>query len=382
METVKGFKDCSGEEAIKRQRIKEILVKNFELYGFEPAETPIVEFEEFVKGENVNDEAVSEIFKLQDRGKRKLALRYEFTFQLKRLASNKKLPYKIYQIGAVFRDEPVSANRFRQFTQCDVDVIGSSLKEDAAMLALTSKVLRELGIKAEINVNNRKLLNEILEKEGVVKKEEVIRELDKLDKMPEKIVKENLKKYKAEKIINIFKKTDSFFEQYDAYDEIKELKKYCNYYGVKFNFQSNLARGLSYYNGTIFEVKTKDVKETVCAGGSYLVNGVQSVGISFGLERLSALANVEIKGNKILLISIGQDEETMKLSEELRNEDIPCLIAFGQISRALGYANSINADYVIFVGEKEVKKGKFKLKDMDSGKEDMLKIKEIIKKLK
>jgi len=97
---------------------------------------------------------------------------------------------------------------------------------------------------------------------------------------------------------------------------------------------------------------------------------------------LSALANVEIKGNKILLISIGQDEETMKLSEELRNEDIPCLIAFGQISRALGYANSINADYVIFVGEKEVKKGKFKLKDMDSGKEDMLKIKEIIKKLK
>jgi len=237
METVKGFKDCSGEEAIKRQRIKEILVKNFELYGFEPAETPIVEFEEFVKGDNSQDEAVSEIFKLQDRGKRKLALRYEFTFQLKRLANNKKLPYKIYQIGAVFRDEPVSANRFRQFTQCDVDVIGSSLKEDAAILALTSKVLRELGIKAEINVNNRKLLNEILDKEGVVKKEEVIRELDKLDKLPEKDVKENLKKYKAEKIINIFKKTDSFFEQYDAYDEIKELRKYCNYYGVKFNSQ-------------------------------------------------------------------------------------------------------------------------------------------------
>ncbi len=96
-ELVKGFSDYTGEEALRRETIKEILVKWFKRYGFEPVETPVIEYEEFVKKDNEEDEAVSDIFKLQDKGKRKLALRYEFTFQLKRLAKNKKLPYKRYQ---------------------------------------------------------------------------------------------------------------------------------------------------------------------------------------------------------------------------------------------------------------------------------------------
>ena len=128
-ETVKGFQDFSGKEAEKRTEIKKILVETFESFGFAPAETPIIEYEEFVKGNNSQDEAVSDIFKLKDKGKRNLALRYEFTFQLKRLMQNKKLPYKRYQIGPVFRDEPISANRFRQFTQADIDIVGSSEKE-------------------------------------------------------------------------------------------------------------------------------------------------------------------------------------------------------------------------------------------------------------
>src|SRR3990167_5483292 len=119
IETVKGFKDFLGEEAEKREEIRKILVETFESYGFEPAETPIVEYEEFVRGENENDEAVSDIFKLEDKGKRKLALRYELTFPLKRIMRNQKLPYKRYQIGPVFRDEPISSNRVRQITQCD-----------------------------------------------------------------------------------------------------------------------------------------------------------------------------------------------------------------------------------------------------------------------
>src|SRR3990167_9389389 len=126
-ETIKGFKDYTGEDAVKRAEVKKILVRTFESYGFEPAETPIVEAEEFVKGDNEKDEAVSDIFKLQDKAERRLALRYEFTFQLKRLMKNKKMPYKRYQIGPVFRNEPISANRFRQFTQCDVDVVGGDL---------------------------------------------------------------------------------------------------------------------------------------------------------------------------------------------------------------------------------------------------------------
>ena len=194
MEPVKGFKDYIGDEAKKRAEIKKILVETFEKYGFEPAETPIIEAEEFVRGENANDEAVSDIYKLEDKGKRKLALRYEFTFQLKRLMQNKKLPYKRYQLGEVFRDEPVSSNRFRQFVQSDVDTIGSTIKDDAEILALTKEVLEKLGIKFKIYIGNRALLNEILEELGIKSNQnQILREIDKLDKLPETDIKSNLK---------------------------------------------------------------------------------------------------------------------------------------------------------------------------------------------
>ena len=124
------------EEAQKREDVRRVLVEVFQMYGFEPAETPIIEYREFVKGDNQNDEAVSDIFKLEDRGKRELALRYEFTFQLKRLMQGKKLPYKRYQIGSVFRDEPVSGNRLRQFTQCDVDIVGAEISDEAEILEI------------------------------------------------------------------------------------------------------------------------------------------------------------------------------------------------------------------------------------------------------
>ena len=125
---VKGFKDYTGKDAQKRAIILEVVKRTFEKYGFDPAETPVIEYESFVKGENTSDEAVSDIYRLQDKGKRKLALRYEFTFQLRRLMQNKKLPFKRFQIGPVFRDEPISGNRVRQFTTCEADIIGSSLK--------------------------------------------------------------------------------------------------------------------------------------------------------------------------------------------------------------------------------------------------------------
>src|SRR3989344_6753226 len=140
METIKGFKDYTGEEASKRTVIRKIIEETFQSYGFEPAETPVIEYEEFVRGadtESENDEAVSDIFKLKDRGNRNLALRYELTFPLKRIMQNKKLPYKRYQIGPVFRDEPTQSDRrVRQFIALDADIIGSSIKDDAEMHAL------------------------------------------------------------------------------------------------------------------------------------------------------------------------------------------------------------------------------------------------------
>lgn len=374
MEAVKGFRDIEGQEAIKLEKVQDLLVKTFKLYGFEPAFTPIVEYESFVKGENFNDEAVSDIFRLQDKGKRDLALRYEFTFQLKRLSKNKKLPYKRYQIGPVFRDEPVSSNRFRQFIQCDADIVGSSIKEEVEILDLANKILNLLGIKAKIYFNNRKLLNEILE--GINNKEAVIKEIDKLDKLSEKKVKENLKKYNAEKILNLFKKEKSFFKKYNSFKELEELEDYAKIYGLKLEFLPSLARGLSYYNGTIFEIKSSDIKETIIAGGSYLINGIQSTGISFGLDRLANLAKIETDKKEILIINISKDKESVKLANELRNEGVSCSIQ-NRISKALDYANVNRILYVVFVGEEEVKQKKFKFRDMKTGKEKLVSLEDI-----
>ncbi|MEK6945477.1 MAG: ATP phosphoribosyltransferase regulatory subunit [Nanoarchaeota archaeon] len=376
MDPVKGFRDYVGEEAEKREDIRKIIVGAFERYGFEPAETPIIEFEEFVKGDNPNDEAVSDIFKLKDKGERNLALRYEFTFQLKRIAKNKKLPYKRYQIGPVFRDEPISSNRFRQFTQCDVDAIGSTIKDEAEILTLTSEILNELGIKPIILINSRKLLNEILDDNKIQEKNksQVLREIDKYDKLSEKEVKENLKKFGAEKVLECLKKGEKYFSKFEGYKDVISLMEYCKMYGIKVIFSPTIVRGLSYYNGNVFEIKTENIKETIVGGGSYMIEGFQSTGLSFGLERLCLLAKLKEEKEKYLVVSLEQDKEAVKLAQKLREKNLQVSVYYGKPSKALEYANSYKINKVIFVGSQEVKSKKFKVKDMKSGKESVLKI--------
>jgi histidyl-tRNA synthetase len=373
MNTVKGFQDFVGKKAKKREEIRKVLVGLFERYGFEPVETPIVEYEEFVKGENANDEAVSDIFKLQDKGKRKLALRYEFTFQLKRLMKNQKLPFRRYQIGSVFRDEPISENRFRQFTQADVDVVGSTIKDEAELLSLTKNVMKNLGIDVKIYFNNRKLMNEVLDDLGIKKKEEVMREIDKLDKLPEVKVLANLERYGAGKVLGIFKNKTNL-KKYASYKEIEDLQKYLKAFKVDAEFSPTLARGLSYYNGTVFEVKTKNVKESITAGGSFKFNGIQSTGISFGLDRLAMLAKVKYDDEKVLVVSLNQNVKAIQLAQKLRNKGEKVdLISVKNPSKALGYANSYGIKKVIFVGAREVKQKVFRIKNMITGKQALLK---------
>ena len=384
IETVKGFRDILGKEAERRILIRNIIEETFKKYCYLPVETPIIEYEDFVKGNNASDEAVSDIFKLKDRGERNLALRYEFTFQLKRLSMNKKLPFKRYQIGPVFRDEPIAGNRFRQFTQCDVDIVGSSIKDEAEILCIAKEIFEKLGIKIIINVNNRKLLNEILDKEKIIDKSAVIREIDKLDKLSEKEVKDNLKKYKAEKILDIFKKKEKDFEKYENYKEIQTLKEACKLYGVDVVFVPFLARGLSYYNGSIFEIKSsaEEIKETISAGGSYLINGMQSTGISLGLDRLEMIAKMkEIEENKTLIVSLGEDKKALETATRLRKNNIPCTLMYGKVTKALEFANSYGINNVILIGSEEIKKKKLLLKNMKTGKEEMLSDKDLLKRL-
>ncbi len=373
METVKGFKDFLGKDAEKFAFIREIARQTFEKYNFQEVQTPIVEYEKFVKGDNANDEAVSDIFRLQDKGKRELALRYEFTFQLKRIAINQKLPFKRFQIGPVFRDEPVSENRVRQLTQCDIDTIGATIKDEAEILAVIKEVLDALKIKSIIYVNNRKLLNEILEEQGVKEEErsDVIREIDKLDKLSEKEIIANLSKYGAEKISSIFKKPEEYFKKYASYAEIEELKKYCKLYGFEIKFQPSLARGLSYYTGNVFEVKST-IKETICGGGTYMIGENIATGISFSIERLMAVVNLLMKIDKTLIVSLNQDAKTISLSKQLRKSGKNTSVYFGKPSKALEYANSYGFNQVIFVGEKEVEQKKFKIKNLTTGKEIIL----------
>ncbi len=380
-EPVKGFRDFTGEDAEKFAEIKKIILKNFEKYNFEPAETPIIEREEFVRGEKSqeNDEAISDIFKLKDKGKRNLALRYEFTFQLKRLMNNKKLPYKRYEIGPVFRDEPATANRLRQFTQCDADVVGISsevpAREESEVLALANDILKELGIEPVILINNRKLLNEILDDLGVKKnKEAVLREIDKFGKISEKEMKTNLKKLKAEKVLEALKQGEDYFNEFESYKEIVSLMDYCRQYGFEVKFSPTIIRGLSYYNGTVFEVKAKGIKETIIAGGSYMFNNVQCTGISFGVERLMAVEKMKMQKDKFLIVSLGEDDAAVRVSAKMRNWGDNVSIYYGKPSKALEYANAYRFTKVIFLGEKEIKARKAKVKDMKSGKESEIKL--------
>jgi histidyl-tRNA synthetase len=192
-----------------------------------------------------------------------------------------------------------------------------------------------------------------------------------------------LKKFGAEKILKIFDGNEKDFEKYNFYKEIKELKKLCKFYGVKVEFQANLARGLSYYNGTIFEIKTNEMKETICGGGAYSIGGIQSFGFALGLDRLSVLSSVKGKKTKVQIISLGKDEASIILSNNLRENGISVnLLLNKSIGKAMDYANSRGIEKVIFVGDEEIKKKKFKVKDMLSGEEKFFNESNLLKYLK
>lgn len=383
-DTVKGFKDFIGEDAQKRAKLKRIIEEQFEKYGFEPAETPIVEFENFVTGGNSNDEAVRDVFRLKDRGERELALRYEFTFQLRRLAKGQKLPYKRYQIGYNFRDEPIKKGRLRQFIQCDCDIVGSTLKEEAELMSLIQTTFKNLEINPVIYVNNRQLVNEILVSENIEEKyrEQVIREIDKLGKLKKEEIAKNLKEFGAEKILNIFDGDDESFEKYKFYDEIKKLRRYCKLFGIDIIFKPTLMRGLSYYNGTVFEVWSKDINVSIGGGGSFLVDKMQATGFAFGLEPISLISPLEGDPIQYLVLSLDQDEDSIKIATILRDKGSKVQLMMDKtVKKGLEYANSKKISNVIIIGENEVNTGKIKIKNMITGNEEEVEIKNLDKVL-
>src|SRR3989339_318509 len=400
VDTVKGFRDILPPESLKKTEVKKIIEKNFQLYGFVPIETPVIEFDEIMKSDDAQEEeAISDRFRLRDRAGRNLGLRYEFTFQLARIMKmnpNIKLPFRRYQIGEVFRDEPVGPGRFRQFTQCDIDILGdSSLDADQECLSAVSDILKELRIDAEIELNNRKLLSSIIESVQITDIKNAMKELDKKDKIGEDNVKINLKRYAdSNQILTLFKlmeKPLEFFIEnaFDGAEEVEELMEKSKQQGIKLKFNPFMIRGLAYYTGNIFEVKTKENKNTIAGGGRYdksvgklLNKEIPAVGISFGLERVAELANIKANSiPKVIVISIEEDKLSIKLTKTLRSSGISCMMMKNP-KEALEYANSQSIPYVIFLGEDEVEKSKFKLRNLSSGEEKLLGEKSIIALLK
>lgn len=400
-DTVKGFPEFFPPESQKFEGIRTIVEKTFQRYGFLPLKTPTIEFDELARGDNTGseDEAVSDRFRLQDKGGRNLTLRHEFTYQLARVFKQHqdiKLPFRRYQIGSVFRDEPTATGRYREFTQCDIDIIGdNSVESDAECLAAASDVLKALGIEAEIQINNRKLMNAILDSVQIEQKKEVMRELDKLDKLGEDTVKMNLKKYAdANQIITLFKlleKDLAFFMKnlFDGAEDLFKLKNLGKWYGFNATFSPFLMRGLSYYTGNVFECKVKDSKHSIAGGGRYagvagkfIRRELPSVGISFSIERLMDHAKIPVAKPKALIISIDQPAAAIVLTQKLRKEGIASLVSFEKVGKALEYANAYDIPFAIFVGKEELKKKKFKLKDLQSGTEKEAAESTIIKQLR
>ncbi len=426
----KGTRDFSPEEAIARNSIVSTLKDVFELYGFAPLDTPILEKYDVLASKYAGgDEILKETFKLKDQGNRELGLRYDLTVPLARyigMNPNVKLPFKRYQIGEVFRDGPVGSARYRQFLQCDVDVVGSdSMAADAEIIALIYTAFCKLNLQAAVKVNNRKLLNDILDYCGIEKdrQENAILSIDKLEKLGINVVKNELKEQKIEdkkidkilSIINIkgnneekISQLKNLLKDSEGLDEIEQLLSYIKNLNLKnsnsfensnffVEFDVSLARGLSYYTGTVIEafLKGGNVKSSVCAGGrydkiigSFLGKGYYpAVGISFGVDRIYDAISEKEKSQKktntkVYVIPIKTLNESVKIAQQLRdagiNTDID-LMEKGP-SKNLEYANSLGIPYVIFIGKKELQENKVKLRDMGSGEEELLGIEKVINK--
>ena len=416
----KGVRDFAPKEKIMRQQVIDSLRSVFEEFGFNPIETPIIEKYELLSSKYAGgEEILKEVFKLKDQGGRKLALRYDLTVPFARFIAmnpNIKMPFKRYQIGRVYRDGPIKIGRYREFWQCDVDIVGNkNMAADAEMLAIADKVFKKLNLKVTIKLNNRKILDGILATSEIKESKwiDVILSIDILKKQGKEEVEKELKRKgikETKKIFNLIEKKESNKKTLanltkaltseigkQGIKEMQELLNYLKSFDVKVDFDPSLARGLAYYTGPIYEIFLNNniIKSATAAGGRYddMIgkfignNDYPAAGISFGVEVITEALKMAKRESKksvvnIYLIPIGTTNESIKIAQELRNAGIKVDIDLARKgpSKNLGYANSFDIPYVLFIGSDEIKKKKFKLKDMRTGKEEYLSINSIIKK--
>lgn len=399
----RGTSDYFGKDQELRHYIRKILESAFERYGYQEAETPILNhYETLAQKYAGGAEILKEIYRLQDQGQRELALRYDLTIPFARLVGqNKQSSFRRYEIGKVFRDGPIKAGRLREFTQADVDVVGvKSLMAEAELMMMILDVFYYLSIKVEIQYNNRKLLEDVLKRAGVEESQlgDTILSLDKIEKIGQPAVAAELleKGLESNVIEQLFTDMnniqenglDAGFIEGEGGKELKELQTYIKALGMEYQtrFTPYLARGLDIYTGTVLEVFLKEsaINSSVASGGrydniigSFLGDKGQeypAVGISFGLDVIyqALVEKGEDAEEKIdvFIIPLETPVESLELARSLRMQDYKVLLEMKRsLRKSLDYANKMGIPWVIVLGREEIENNIVKIKNMTTGTE-------------
>jgi len=397
---LKGVTDFDPAVMTLRNHITDILRRNFELYGYQPLDTAMLNYRDLLTykyGEQA--EIVKEIYALSDQGERDLGLRFDLTVPFcKYIALNRslKMPFKRYEIGKVFRNGPVKAGRLREFIQCDVDVVGDGSRGiEIELLELAITCYLQLGITPQIQIGHRQILTGLLETLGVTANHDaIIGVLDKIKKITRAETLTELGKYlpadKAEKLLNMVSldlpALEKLLPNNTGIAEIKEiwvqltalnLDRYCL-------FTPSLARGLNVYTGAVWEVFDAKGTYTSSLGGggrydkiitNFVASGVAypAVGMSFGLEPITALLTATQTTNpiKLLLVPMDTVPQCHAIANQLRACGIPTMLwtAKPKVGKAMEYAAATQISCAAVIGPDEIANGTLRVKNLRTGEQ-------------
>ena len=427
--TLPGFMELLPKDQILFNEMKDIIRKNFEKHGFLPIDTPVIEKSEVLLAKG-GGETEKQIYRFS-KGDTDMSLRFDLTVPLARYTvehmNDLSFPFKRYQIGKVYRGEKAQKGRFREFYQCDIDTIGMgelSLVNDAEFPVVIFHTFKDLGFSDfTIHLNNRKILKGFFASLGIEDSMNVLRTVDKLDKIGEESVLEELAesgvdKSSGEKILEFIKiggSVDEILEQLrdlnieneiflEGLDDLTQVVGYMRDFGIdedSFDIDLKIARGLDYYTGTVYETTLDNYPKigSVCSGGRYedlasyyTDKKLPGVGISIGLSRLfyqlneAKIISSEEKSLVDLLIIPMDDclDDGIKLLSELREKGVKVSVytEFAKLKKKFKYADQTRVDYVIVLGEEEIKSRKYSLKDMKTGDQVDVTFDELVERFK
>jgi len=395
VQTLKGFRDFLPEAMAVRNYVKNLLIDTFETFGFEPIETPTLEYSSVLMGK-YGDEGDKLVYSFTDNGDRQIGMRYDLTVPTAKVlamySQTIPMPFKRYQIQPVWRAENTQKGRYREVLQCDIDTFGTNSPiADAEILAVINTVLQKLNFKTfTILINSRIVLNNILKACKITEdKNSILQSLDKFSKIGQDGVTKELidKNIPKAKITVLFK----YIKQAQPDEYLQNVINQLKILGISKNnyqFDPTIVRGLDYYTGPIFEtVVTKPKIGSITGGGRYdnLIKSlggpdISAVGTTIGLDRivdciteLNLLPNLPKTKTKVLFANFGDKtvNQSLKLITELRNNNIASSFYpdNDKLSKQFKYADSLGIPFVAMIGTDESKNNQVTLKNMATGEQ-------------